>query len=55
MNTKPALPPIQHSVCVALAADGAAATRDQYDGGWPATLAAFGASAGNSRSGKWRR
>jgi uncharacterized protein YndB with AHSA1/START domain len=32
--------------------DEAAAKRDQYDGGWPATLAAFGASAGNSRSGK---
>jgi hypothetical protein len=29
MNTKPALPPIQHSVCVALAADGALALDQQ--------------------------
>lgn len=28
----------------------AAVKRDQYDGGWPATLVAFGAFANNARS-----
>ena len=28
----------------------AAVNRDQYDGGWPATLVAFGAFANNARS-----
>jgi uncharacterized protein YndB with AHSA1/START domain len=31
--------------------DQAAAKRDQYNGGWPATLGAFAASAGGARAG----